>query len=343
MIAWGTCVTTGQAQFHQPQSNQNAPLGPTVPQQFQNPPLQNPPQQNPAPPTQFHSNPFPSSGVPPSSMAASLENQAGIRSDSTVSGVRSMGYSPNNSASGPQNPDYYSTLISTSGTNELQQGTGLPALPNRSDATQGSFQDNWRSPVNPLLGSSGQTGNPANTWPGQNPSGSPTSGFNPAAPVLQQQPGGEITGTGSRLLANDQPGRQRSSQSVAERQAAITNQFDPYIDIPKNNASLRRGRIPATGQDGFQDYSLESGDRSLSERPGIPTTLVRNNEQQTQGTEKSPTTPATKSEASMDALSWWLMMCSVMANLILFYFLYDSRAKYLNLADDLQSRFFREG
>jgi hypothetical protein len=36
------------------------------------------------------------------------------------------------------------------------------------------------------------------------------------------------------------------------------------------------------------------------------------------------------------------MMCSVLINAILFYFLYDSRAKYLDLADELQARFFRE-
>lgn len=130
---------------------------------------------------------------------------------------------------------------------------------------------------------------------------------------------------------------------MAELQSAITNQFDPYLNLQTNDAGVRRGRIPSSGQDGFQEYSLESGDRTLSETPGIPTRLVKNNEQLPKGAEETPTPPVSKSEASMDALSWWLMMCSVMANLILFYFLYDSRAKYLNLADELQSRFFREG
>lgn len=325
LITWGICVATGQAQFHQTQPNPGAPL---VPNHVQSNPLQS---------NQFLSIPFPPSSGSPSSVATAVSNQDGMRSDSTVSDVRSLVNSPNNSQFATLPLDYYSASVPTSGTRESQQGPGLPPLPNRSDGSQDPSQADWRRSINPLLN---PPQNP--TTPNNSPLFSQPTGFNPSASFLQQQ-GGEITGTGSRLLTGDQPTRQRSNQSMAELQSAITNQFDPYLNLQTNDAGVRRGRIPSSGQDGFQEYSLESGDRTLSETPGIPTRLVKNNEQLPKGAEETPTPPVSKSEASMDALSWWLMMCSVMANLILFYFLYDSRAKYLNLADELQSRFFREG
>lgn len=154
-----------------------------------------------------------------------------------------------------------------------------------------------------------------------------------------------MTAPGNRLLANDQTNRQRSNQSVAQRQAEVGN-WDRFINLPTmTSQGLRKGRATTGGQDGLTDSMYESqGSAFLSEDPDFPKSrLVSNTGQDQSGGIKQTTNVDNKPKASMDALSWWLMMCSVMANLILFYFLYDSRAKYLNLADELQSRFFREG
>lgn len=346
-VAWFSLCADGHAQFHQTQPGTNGPLAPTVPNPFQ--------------PT-----PFASGNSNLGSAGLLVGNQDGSRSDSTIAGVRPLINLPTNSGLNAQNPNNYPTSVPTSGTTETQQGLGLPALPGRSGAPQEPWQSNWQSSLtpqgnqnsgSPTIGNSplsGQSGlipmGPGNgatsngfigsNWSGQNSSNPQTS-----IPLIQQ-PGGEVTAPGSRFLTADQPNPQRSSQSVAQRQAEIANNWDPYINLPTTTTpAMRRGRSTVTGQDGLDDFMFPSqGNSTLTEDPLIPKARqVTNTESDPRRETVQNESQSTPQKASMDALSWWLMMCSVMANLILFYFLYDSRAKYLNLADELQSRFFREG
>ncbi len=336
MVAWFSLCADGQAQFHQTQPGTNGPLAPTVPNPFQ-----------PTPFASGNSN-LGSAGLP-------VGNQDGSRSDSTITGVRPLINLPTNSGLSAQNPGNYPTSIPTSGTTELQQSPGLPALPGRTGAPQDQWQSNWQSSLSPQSNQNngsptvGQSGlNPlvpgngtiGSNWSGQNGGNQQTS-----IPLLQQ-PGGELTAPGNRFLSTDQPNPQRNSPSVAQRQAEIANNWDPRLDLQFNTGpGLRRGRATTTGQDGLGDFMFPSqGNPNLTEEPLIPKARqVTNTESDPQRETVSNGNQGTPPKASMDALSWWLMMCSVMANLILFYFLYDSRAKYLNLADELQSRFFREG
>lgn len=334
VILWASLCPSVLAQFHQTQWDQGAPVTPTIPSQFHS---------NPSPTGQSTSNPLaPTVGVPASGIPD------GPRSDSTVTGVRSLINLPMNSGLGAQNQGYYSTSVPTSGTAETQQGMGLPALPGRIDAPQEQWQGNWQGSTNSLLNSnpaaSSQGNSPVGGQPGMFQTLPQNNGFNSASTLIQQ-PGGEMTAPGNRLLANDQTNRQRSNQSVAQRQAEVGN-WDRFINLPTmTSQGLRKGRATTGGQDGLTDSMYESqGSAFLSEDPDFPKSrLVSNTGQDQSGGIKQTTNVDNKPKASMDALSWWLMMCSVMANLILFYFLYDSRAKYLNLADELQSRFFREG
>ncbi|MDP1561045.1 MAG: hypothetical protein Q8M16_06585 [Pirellulaceae bacterium] len=315
LVLWTSLCPSALAQFHQTQWGQGAPVAPTIPGQFQS---------NPA-----------------------VGSPDGPRSDSTVTGVRSLINLPMNPAFGAQNQGYFPTSVPTSGTGETQQGTGIPALPGRIGTSQEQWQGNWQGSTNPLLNSNpaaSSQGSPSVVGqPGWIPPLPQNTGFNSGS-TLTQQPGGEMTAPANRLLAIDQTQRQRSNPSVAQRQAEVGN-WDRFINLPTmTSQGLRKGRATAGGQDGFSESMYASqGSAFLSENSDIPTAkqVANTGQDLSGGTEQS--TVGSKPKASMDALSWWLMMCSVMANLILFYFLYDSRAKYLNLADELQSRFFREG
>jgi hypothetical protein len=391
-LAWVATGASGHAQFHQSQPTQNGPLGPTIPGQIPSSPLpqnflnagSNIPNSNISNANIPGSNPAVAGGL--SNLPAtgstdrtgntdrtgSLEN---MRTDSTLAGVRPLTNLSNPVSSGGTAGGYYPTTVPTSGSNESQQGTGLPALPFRPDAGQDPWRSSNPGTANPPFSSGvtgtpsllnpsnvqnpaqpgsitslpsnfggGTMGQPSNPWalPGQG--GLQGQGFG-STPVMVPQPGGEMTATNNRMLPNDQVQRPRSNQSVAERQAAIANQWDPYINMTTPaSQGARRGRSSILGQDGLSEYQADPSDRqTLSEKPVVTTTLAGRDLTLTEDSASKEGTTATKSEASMDALSWWLMMCSVMANLILFYFLYDSRAKYLDLADELQSRFFREG
>jgi hypothetical protein len=158
----------------------------------------------------------------------------------------------------------------------------------------------------------------------------------------------------NRLLPGDQVDRSQGVASLAARQAAFAA-LDPNISLPPlpgvTNPTLRVGRAIVNGDrldDGLgAEFVATPGGRrpELVERSDVVTQPVSNAAAKPTGQDVDPA--GSRGSAgpgpAMDAFSWWLTMCSVLANAILAYLLYDSRAKYLNLADELQSRIFREG
>lgn len=319
-----------QAQFHQTQAGQTGPLGPTIPGQV--------------------------------GASANVDPNTGYRADSNLLPVlRPFGNSQANPGGNLSNiPTNTSVPTNTQSTdpNGTQQPFGLSQLPNRQNQFQNpaAATGDWRgitnqgtntgfATTNPALGSNTQLG--SNTPFGSQPSGwqslnsnlSQGNSLHSLSPLVPQG-NGEMLAPSDRMLPNDQLVVQRRNQSIADRQRSIAN-WDTGIDSNQfSNQTARRPLLVVKGSDGLDDRFVR--DRSF----GDPTTreVVYNQESPELNT-NSRTTLASLStaEKSMDNLMWWLMVCSVMANLILFYFLYDSRAKYLNLADELQSRFFREG
>jgi hypothetical protein len=167
--------------------------------------------------------------------------------------------------------------------------------------------------------------------------------FNPSSGSLVPLAGGETLATGDRLLATDQVNRQRAAAAVTTRQSQVAG-WDPGIVLPEftTSAGLRQGRPVRPGQDAEAE-TLVSGS-PVFQSPPIPASQTAGTTREAGGDDSADilTGSRSRADASMDQFSWWLMMCSVLANAILFYFLYDSRAKYLDLADELQARFFRE-
>lgn len=190
----------------------------------------------------------------------------------------------------------------------------------------------------------GTGGNPG--LPQLNPAGlgQTNSAFSNASNPLLPLSGGESLATGDRMLATDQMNRQRAAATIANRQSQIAG-WDVGIALPEfsTGTGLRQGRPVRPGGDAEEETFLR--DTPQFQGPAIPggqtagTTLVTSDAVSTTDTDG---TSRSRADKSMDQFSWWLMMCSVLANAILFYFLYDSRSKYLDLADELQARFFRE-
>lgn len=255
------------------------------------------------------------------------------RTDSTVTGIR-----PLTNWSNPANgQDLQSIPVRTSlGETANELGPLNPA-----ESQQGA---GWAGLPNPQLSG----GNPR--LPPLNPAG--VGQYNPpnsnaSIPTLPLS-GGESLATGDRLLATDQMNRQRAPATIPNRQSQIAA-WDTGIALPEFNTGtgLRQGRPVRPGGGAEEAQILRDTPQFQSpqfQSPPIPSS-------QTAGATREPsdevptdadTTSRSRADKSMDQFSWWLMMCSVLANAILFYFLYDSRAKYLDLADELQARFFRE-
>jgi hypothetical protein len=164
--------------------------------------------------------------------------------------------------------------------------------------------------------------------------------------VAGVSPAGETLAPTNRLLPGDQVDRSQGVASLAARQAAFAA-LDPNISLPPlpgvTNPTLRVGRAIVNGD---RLVATPGGRRpELVERSDVVTQPVSNAAAKPTGQDVDPA--GSRGSAgpgpAMDAFSWWLTMFSVLANAILAYLLYDSRAKYLNLADELQSRIFREG
>ncbi|MBL8890467.1 MAG: hypothetical protein JNL67_10865 [Planctomycetaceae bacterium] len=319
-FVWASSFVGVHAQFHQTQPNQTGPLGPTIPGQ--------------------------------TGAGAMTDANAGFRTDSTLlPGLRPFVNSPANASTNLSNVPATTSATDLSG----GQSQGLPVLSNR----QNQFQDptlatgDWRGAAtqgtntglgpstNPAFGANTQFGSRTSEWQSPNIGFPPGNGLQSPAPLVPQS-NGEMLAPSDRMLANDQMAIQRQNQTIADRQRRIadwdkgidSNQFlDPFV--------VRRPRLVTKGSDGLEDRFAR--DSSIGETTARE--VVYNQESSTEVNANSATKSSslTKSEKSMDNFMWWLMVCSVMANLILFYLLYDSRAKYLNLADELQSRFFREG
>jgi hypothetical protein len=308
-------------QFSQPQTFQGSPLVPTIPSQS-------------------------FAGAP-----ESLGSRDDTRSDSNLLGVRSLNTPTNFIGGGSDAFSNVPTSTRTSGLNEPQQSLSLPALPGRQPpfgqnewqtanptTPQGFLSPSNLSPSNP----GGNAGAPVSPWPVANFGSSSNSNFvNPTG--LVPQTGGEMVSPSNRFLAQDQPSVQRSTQSTAQKQAEVA-QWIPRIDASVfTDSGLRQGRSNVKGRDGLDEQYSRSQDSGLSDQASAIVGTLTGGSGKQSGVGDDNTNDTSRPEKSMDTLSWWLMMCSVMINLVLFYFLYDSRAKYLNLADELQSRFFREG
>lgn len=230
--------------------------------------------------------------------------------------------------------------------------TPAPWAAAQSSPTQLGAASTWQSATTSqgLTGSQGMTG--GNFGVGGNQSLPPLSQpqfgqtgttFNPSSGSLVPLAGGETLATGDRLLATDQVNRQRAAAAVTTRQSQVAG-WDPGIVLPEftTSAGLRQGRPVRPGQDAEAE-TLVSGS-PVFQSPPIPASQTAGTTREAGGDDSADilTGSRSRADASMDQFSWWLMMCSVLANAILFYFLYDSRAKYLDLADELQARFFRE-
>lgn len=266
-------------------------------------------------------------GVMPPPAQSPTPNQS--RTDSTVTGIR-----PLTNWSNPANgQDLQSIPVRTSlGETPNEFGPINPA-----ESQQGA---GWVGLPNPQL----QGGNPGL----RNPAGAGgNSGFAPPNPLLPLA-GGESLAPGDRLLATDQLNRQRAATTIANRQSQIAG-WDAGIVLPEFSAGtgLRQGRPVRPGavaeEETFPRDTLPFQAPPF-QSPPIPSSQTAGPPGESSGAgllDADPRSPS-RADKSMDQFSWWLMMCSVLANAILFYFLYDSRAKYLDLADELQARFFRE-
>lgn len=275
------------------------------------------------------------------------------RTDSTVTGIR-----PLTNWSGSNNPDPQAwpntpTPGGTTGGNGWQSsqpgqtapGTNLGAGSNQNLApvspagsgptSAGLTSPLWNNPSwNNPAGSNPGVSNPGVSNPGQvNPNWN-----NPAGPLVPLA-GGETLATGTRMLPTDQVDRQRAAATIASRQSQIAG-WDAGIALPEFSAGtgLRQGRPVRNESENTAGGYDPLAAPALPQRE-VPATSTETSREVSDETESSP---RSRAERSMDQFSWWLMMCSVLANAILFYFLYDSRAKYLDLADELQARFFRE-
>jgi len=102
---------------------------------------------------------------------------------------------------------------------------------------------------------------------------------------------------------------------------------------------LRARPSTVRGDDGLEELWEPTRSPRLERlsEPQLPVTgsLV------SQRTGEDGATTARKPDATSDFTSL-LLVCLFLANLVLGYFLYDSRAKYEQLADEIQARFFRE-
>lgn len=309
-----------QAQYHQTQTNQTGPLGPTIPGQI--------------------------------GSGANVDSNTGFRADSTLLPVlRPFGNAPTTAGANLTN---IPTNIPATNLTGGQQAIGLPQLPNRQNQSQdpSATSGDWRGitsqgtntglggGVSSIVGSNTPFSSQPTGWQTTTSGLSQGNNLQPASPFVSQG-NGEMLAPSDRMLANDQLAMQRRNQTIADRQRNIANWekgIDPnqFID-----PFARRPRLVTKGSDGLEETIVRDpsvGDAATRE-------VVYNQESTPEGNPKNNSTLSTSTDAekSMDNSMWWLMVCSVMANLILFYFLYDSRAKYLNLADELQSRFFREG
>lgn len=261
-----------------------------------------------------------------------LPNQP--RTDSTVTGIRPLTNWSGSNAADPQ-----ALPTGGSGWQSSQPGQTFPG----SNPTAGLNQN--LGPLTPAGSGPSSPGltipnwsNPGVTTPGQsNPNWS-----NPAGPVVPLT-GGETLATGTRMLATDQMDRQRAAATIANRQSQIAG-WDAGIDLPEfaTGTGLRQGRPfrseTEIGEGQWDDRSAVLPAPALPQRDTAGTSTETSREVPVDSESES----RSRADRSMDQFSWWLMMCSVLANAILFYFLYDSRAKYLDLADELQARFFRE-
>jgi hypothetical protein len=365
-LAGVLCPAAAHGQFHQSQASDGLPLVATQPSGL----------------AVSGSLPLPGSGGPSggeSSFSVWQSPAGDQRRDSTVVGVRPLSNSP--AAANPaEMQDIQGLPIRTSlnpavgseggegGASQFSAGQ-LPSilqppggLPARSGVSQSSDPRlggdissqsgmGWRGAA-PQSSGGGLGGSPAfGSVPSMSSGGLLPQFSNSGGGVgtvggMTASPTGDMLAPTSRLLPNDQVDRARAATALAARQAVFAA-LDPSISLPDLPGVMNpapRSVRQAVGGDGFEDWVPPgTGSRvGLEERPIVSGQPVGRTEE-FQPTDPSAVTIPRGSGASMDTFSWWLMMCSVLLNAILFYFLYDSRAKYLNLADELQSRFFREG
>lgn len=274
----------------------------------------------------------------------------------------SLGETPNEL--GPINPAESQQGPGWSGLPNPQLQGGNPGLRNPAGASGigGNAANPWQSTQSqsPQFGAAGdwQSANSGQTTPGSNVGAGGNPGLPPLNPagVGQSNPafnnvsnpllplsGGESLATGDRLLATDQVNRQRAAATIANRQSQIAS-WDTGIALPEfsSGSELRQGRPVLPTKTADEETFVR--DTPQFQTPPIPSSQTAGTTRETSGelSTDGDTTSGSRADKSMDQFSWWLMMCSVLVNAILFYFLYDSRAKYLDLADELQARFFRE-
>lgn len=174
------------------------------------------------------------------------------------------------------------------------------------------------------------------------------------------------TGLGGTAATADGNGTGSMTTQV-ERQSAI-GAWDPRIPLDAlgidSSGLPRQARRnlpairPVTGSDGMRESFVGGQIRPLQERPvsmveSVPavdnSTLLQQGlttagagGTSASGTETDASITAGKMGKSIDHFASLLTVGFFLANLVLGYFLYDSRARYHQLADDLQARFFRE-
>ena len=256
-------------------------------------------------------------------------------------------------------------------------GTQPSARPTLQDTDQGGWRPN---PIGtdsglPSLGLPGMLTRPANESGFSSSATQPWSGTGvqsgisrPGTNFETSQGQGGQNGTG--LAGNPATVDGSAAGNLAtqvERQSAI-GAWDPRIPLDAlgidSSGLPRQARrnipaiTPVTGSDGMRESFVGGQIRPLQERPVSmveSVSAVDNSTLLQQGltTAGSGGTSASGSETdtsaangkmgkSIDHFTSLLTVGFFLANLVLGYFLYDSRARYHQLADDLQGRFFRE-
>ncbi len=199
-----------------------------------------------------------------------------------------------------------------------------------------------------------QNPQPQNPQP-QNPNFSPSRGSGGQGntnPPLLSMPGGEAMSPGNRILQSERTERSDRTQesNLLAWQTRIGGWDSRLVipDIANTVAPLpRKGRRSSiAADDGFDETVETENRRFLDERPSqqqggsgsVPASFVTGQESKN----PSGTTPEPRTGNPTDPLASLLTVCFFLGNLVLAYFLYDSRMKYQHLADEIQSRFFRE-